>query len=132
MDTEKPLPLALNDLAEVLRRDKRYDEAAQFARRATSVAPDFYVAWETLAAALLDGKGDLAEAEKAASKAVALSTDANGREMDVRMLVTLARVQFAQGALKKARATALKVRRRMNELSPFEQQEFKDFMERVK
>ncbi len=132
VDTEKPLPLALNDLAEVLRRDKRYDEAAQFARRATSVAPDFYVAWETLAAALLDGKGDLAEAEKAASKAVALSTDANGREMDVRMLITLARVQFAQGALKKARATALKVRRRMNELSPFEQQEFKDFMERVK
>ena len=132
VDNEKPLALALNDLAEVLRRDKRAGEAIRFARKATETDPKLYITWETLASSLLDGGGDLDEAEQAAKKAVSLSKGENGRETDVRMLITLARVQFAKNDVKRARGTILKVRRRMNELSPYEQQEFKDFMERVK
>ena len=132
VDNEKPLALALNDLAEVLRRDKRAGEAIRFARKATQADPRLYISWETLASSLLDGGGDLDEAEQAANKAVQLSKGENGRETDVRMLITLARVQFARNDVKRARGTILKVRRRMNELSPYEQKEFKDFMERVK
>ena len=132
VDNEKPLALALNDLAEVLRRGKRLGEAVHFARKATETDPKLYVAWETLASSLLDGNGNLDEAEKAAEKAVELSKGENGRETDVRMLITLARVQFARGDVKHARTTIIKVRRRLNELSPYEQQEFKEFADRVK
>ena len=48
VDTEHPIPAALNDLAEALRRLQRYDEAERFARQAFNVAPDLYVSWETL------------------------------------------------------------------------------------
>ena len=38
----KPVPLALNDLAEVLRRNKNFDDAELYARKAVKAAPRIY------------------------------------------------------------------------------------------
>ncbi len=123
-DTSKPIVLAQNDLAEVLRRTKRYEEAERYARLAVRAAPDLYVAWETLGAILLDANGDLNEAEQCVTKACSLSKSKSGREEDVRMLVTLARVQIAKGDRQRANMTMRKVQGRIDELSDFEKREF--------
>ena len=126
-DAAKPPALALNDLAEVLRRKKEFSEAEHYARKATTVAPGLYVAWETLGSILMDANRDLDEAEAAVKKACDLSKDSAGREIDVRMLVSLARAQLMRKDLNHARATVRKVRARVTELSDFELKEFEDF-----
>ena len=125
-DAPKPVSLALNDLAEVLRRSNRIEEAEKYARRAVETAPGLYVAWDTLGTIILARKGDLAEAEKCANRACELSRDENGNEVDIRMLITLARVQFAKGDTLRAKGTLRKVQSRLDELSPFEKQEFEE------
>ena len=132
VDTPKPTPLALNDLAELYRRTKRPDLAERAARRAIKVAPKLYVCWETLASALLDRGVNLDEAEAAAKKACELSRDEKGRERDVRMLVTLARVQVKKGDLAHARGSIRKVRARIAELNEFEKREFEEFAKGVR
>ena len=110
---------AQNDLAEVLRRQQRYDEAEKFAREAVKNQPKLYVAWETLGSALLDQKKDLDEAEKCVEKAISLSKTESKIE-DIRMQITLARVQIARGALDKARVTLRTLRKRSSELSNYD------------
>ncbi len=95
-DDEHPMPTALNDLAEVLRRQKKYADAEKAAREAVKLAPNLYVAWETLASLLLDQKKNLAEAEECVNKAIEISKKVVP-EGDVRMRITLARVQLAKG-----------------------------------
>ena len=135
-DADKPVPLALNDLAEVLRRNKNFTDAEHYARKAVKASPKLYVAWETLGSILMDAKkGDksaLAEAEKCILKACELSKDEKGREADVRMLVALARVQALQGDRPRARGTIRKVQSRVNELSDFERREFEELKKGVR
>ena len=126
-DAPQPVPLALNDLAEVLRRLKRLDEAERYARKATETAPGLYVAWETLGSILMAAGRNLDEAEAAIRKACQLSKDAKtGKEADVRMLVSLARVQIRNKDKEHARLTIRKVRARLDELSAFEREEFEE------
>lgn len=137
-DAPRPVVLAMNDLSEVLRRQKKFAEAERYARLAVKTAPNLYVAWETLGSILMDRdrKGadrqrDLAEAEQAIRKACDLSHSENGRADDVRMLISLARVQFEKGDRKEGLMTLSKVRRREKELSEFEKGELKELMKRV-
>ena len=132
IDNANPIPLALNDYAEVLRRRGSLDEAERYARRTVESAPGLYVAWDTLATILLEKKSSLDEAEQCIKKACELSRDEKGREKDVRMLITLARVQKAKGDTLKAKMTARSVTRRLSELSEYERQEFEEFMKGVK
>ena len=127
-DAPQPVPLALNDLAEVLRRQKRYDEAERYARKAVEKAPGLYVAWETLGSVLMDAGSNLDEAEAAIRKACDLSKDKNGHESDVRMLISLARVQLKNGDKTHAKITIRKVQSRKGELSDFERGEFEELI----
>jgi len=127
----KPNVLALNDLAEVLRRNKVYVEAERYARKAVEAAPSLYVAWETLGAILMDAKGNLDEAEKCVRKACELSKK-NGREEDVRMLVSLARVLSLKGDKTHAKNAIRKVQARIGELSEFEVKEFEELKKGVR
>lgn len=122
----QPVALALNDLAEVLRRTQRLVEAETYARKAVKAAPGLYVAWETLGSILMDQNRDFAEAESCIRKACELSKGPNGREADVRMLVSLARVQLKAGDKQHAKVTIRKVQSRLGELSDFEKREFED------
>ena len=131
-DAPKPVPLALNDLAEVLRRRKSFSDAERYARLATKTAPKLYVAWETLGAILMDAKGDLGEAEMCIKKACELSRDASGKEEDVRMLISLARVQLLNGDKSRARLAIRKVGKRIDELSEFERNEFEELKRRAR
>ena len=129
VNTPKPNVLALNDLAEVLRRNKAYAEAERYARQAVQVSPNLYVAWETLGAVIMDAKGNLDEAEKCVRKACDLSRK-NGKEEDVRMLISLGRVQLLKGD-KHAKGTFRKVQGRIDELSEFEKKEFEELRKGV-
>lgn len=132
VDTEKPVILALNDLAEVLRRGKKFAEAERHARKATELAPHLYVAWETLGSVLLDMNARLDEAEACIRKACELSKGKNGREADIRMLISLARVQLRNGDKSRARGTIRKVQAREKELSAFEKNEFEELKKRAR
>ena len=132
VSVEPPIGLALNDYAEVLRRRGDFNEAERQARRAVDTAPGLYVAWETLGSILLDKNGSLDEAEQYIKKACDLSKDKDGKETDVRMLVSLARVQIARGDTMRAKATARRVRGRISTLTEYERQEFEELMKGVK
>ena len=131
-DAPQPVVLALNDLAEVLRRTKNFVEAERYARKATEKAPGLYVAWETLGSVLMDAGHSLDEAEACIRKACELSKDKNGHEADIRMLVSLARVQVRRNDVQHAKVTIRKVRSRIKELSEFEKREFEDAVKGVR
>jgi tetratricopeptide (TPR) repeat protein len=124
--------LAYNDLAEVLRRLKKFDEAEKYARKAVEITPNLYVAWETLGSILMDMGKSFEEAEKYIQKACDLSKDEQGGAADVRMLISLARVQKARGQMKRAKSTMRMVQSRMNELTDYERREFEELMRSVK
>ncbi len=111
-DGAHPLPAAQNDLAELLRRRGNLVEAETFARAATKTDPMLYVSWETLCATLLDRGKDLDEAEQCIKKAIDLS---EGK--DLRMQLTLARVQMAKKDFTKARSTLRALSKRREEFS---------------
>jgi tetratricopeptide (TPR) repeat protein len=112
-----PSSAALNDLAEVLRRIQRFDEAEKFARQAIALNPDLYVAWETLGAVLLESNKDLIEAERVVRKAMELYAD------DLRIRITLARILLKKGDIERARETIRQIKSRQGELSKFDQAE---------
>ena len=109
-----PSSAALNDLAEVLRRIKKLVDAERFARESIKRNPDLYVAWETLGSILLDGNRNLEEAESAVNKALTLFKD------DVRIKITLARIQSRRGNIERARETLSQVKARQGELTKFD------------
>jgi tetratricopeptide (TPR) repeat protein len=113
----EPIPAALNDLSEVLRRARRLPEAESFARQATVKAPALYVAWETLGAILLE-QNRLAEAETALLEAVRINPE------DARMQVSLARLWLAKGELERARESIRLARRNLDAFSDYERAEF--------
>ena len=131
-DAAQPVPLALNDIAEALRRRKEYAEAEKYARKAVKAAPSLYVAWETLGSILMDEGRDLDEAESCIRKACDLSKAKNGREADIRMLISLARVQLKRGDKQHAKVSIRKVQNRIGELSAFERREFEEVKKSVR
>lgn len=110
-----PSAFALNDLAEVLRRIRKFDEAERCARNAVKMDQGLYVAWETLAAILLESDKDLNEAEKAVRKAMEIFAD------DLRIRITLARIQLKKGDIERARETIRQLKSRQGELTKFDQ-----------
>ena len=130
IDGEKPIAAALNDLAEVLRRLQRYDEAEAFARKSVAAQPNLYVAWETLGSSLLDQNKNLEEAEKCVEKAIQLAK-AELKVEDIRMQITLARVQIAKGSLDKARTTLRQLRKRAAELSNYDRDQLETLTKAV-
>jgi len=113
----QPSAAALNDLAEVLRRIRKFDEAEKHARAALASNPDLYVAWETLAVILLESGKNLDEAEQAVRKSLELFQE------DLRVQITLARILLQKGETERARETLRKVKSRQGELGPFDQAE---------
>ncbi len=113
----EPLPVALNDLAETLRRIRKFAEAEKFARQATVKSPNLYVAWETLAALLMD-QNRLADAEVAMNEAASRNKD------DARVQVSMARLQFLKGDLDRTREIIKQVRKNLDQLNAFERAEF--------
>ena len=129
----RPVPLAQNDLAEVLRRQRRFKEASQYAYAAVKSAPELYVTWETLASILLDsGHHDIDEIEKYARKALEVAKKNGVEKEDVRVLITLARVLIKKGDIIRAKATLGKVRARIDELSEFEKKEYEELRKHVR
>ena len=114
----RPLAAAQNDLAEVLRRLQRSDEAEAFARLAVENDPSLYVAWETLGSALLDQGKDLDEAQSCVEKAISLAKKA--KTDDIRMQITLARVQVARKDWAQARITLRLLEKRQKDLDPYD------------
>jgi tetratricopeptide (TPR) repeat protein len=114
---KEPAAAALNDLAEVLRRNRRMDEAEAYVRQALKINAELYVAWETLGAILTE-KGALDEAEKALDKSLALYDD------DLRVKLSMARLQMKKGNLIRARELMLQIRKHQAKLPPFDQREF--------
>ena len=131
-DAPQPVSLAMNDLAETLRRLKNFKEAEIYARKAIRTDPNLYVAWETLGSILMDAGESLDEAEACVRRACELSKQKDGRASDVRMLISLARVQIARRDFKRARLTMRKVQARLKELSDFEKQEFEEMRKSVR
>ena len=131
-DAPVPVPMAMNDLAETLRRRKDFNEAETYARKAVRTAPDLYVAWETLGSILMDAGRNLDEAEDCVRRACELSKQKDGRASDVRMLISLARVQIARRDFQRARLTIRKVQARSKELSDFEKEEFEEMRKSVR
>ena len=112
-----PSAAALNDLSEVLRRIRKFDEAEKHARAALKLSPDLYVAWETLAVILLEADKDLNEAEQAVRKSMELFAE------DLRVRITLARILLKKGEIERARETIRQLKSRQSELSGFDQAE---------
>ena len=96
------------------------------------MAPNLYVAWETLGSVLMDANHNLDEAENCIRRACELSRAKDGREADVRMLMALARVQIMRKDLQHAKVTVRKVQNRLDELSDFEKSEFEEIRKRTR
>jgi len=129
-DARKPVVIAMNDLAEVYRRKKNYAEAERYARMAIKAAPDLYVCYETLGTVIVEKGGDLAEARTNIQKAVDLSKK-DGKPEDIRMLISLARVQLKEGDKRLARMTLRSVQSRLDELSGFERVEYDELLQQT-
>ena len=98
------MPIALNNLAECLRRRKEYTEAESFARKATESDPKMVAAWETLGAIILDC-GDASryeEAEGYLQKAWDM-TKGDGEKTSYNVAVSLARAKALRGDKASAR-----------------------------
>lgn len=121
----KPSAAALNDLAEVLRRIRKLDEAEKYVRQALKMSGDLYVAWETLASTLLDENKNLDEAEHAVRKALELFKD------DLRVTITLAKIQFRRGDVELARGTIRQLQKRQGELMKYDQDELAKLVRQV-
>ena len=129
---EKPIAAAQNDLAETMRRLQRFDEAEGLARAAVKNQPNLYVAWETLGSSLLDQKKNLDEAEECVKKAIELLKKNSKGADDIRMQITLARVQLARGDMGRARGTLRTLRSKQNELTSYDRKELEKLLKSAK
>lgn len=128
-DAPQPNVLALNDLAEVLRRTDRPAEAETYVRRALEKAPDFYILHETLGVVLLEQDKDLDAAEASILKALELSKNEKGGTEDVRLYASLARIQLRRGDKKAARQSLRRVEPKIDELTDYEKRELEEIKE---
>lgn len=131
-DAPQPNVLAMNDLAEVLRRNSNFAEAEKYARMAIAKMPNFYIVRETLASILMDSNGDLDEAQASVLKAIELAEKESGKDADIRIFMTLAKVQSMKNDKKGALSSIRKVQSRVNELSDYERRQFEEIKRGVK
>lgn len=131
-DAPQPNILALNDLAEVLRRTERLPEAERRIRSAIERSPDFYILHETLGEILMDQDKNLDEAEASVRKAIELSRAEKSGFEDVRLYASLARVQVMRGDMKGARSSVRRVEAKIGDLNEFERREFEETKKGVK
>jgi len=110
-----PTLAALNDYAECLRRMKRLEDAERVARQAVEKNQEMYVVWETLACILME-RDKLDEAEEALGKSLTLE----GGGEDLRVTVSMARLQLRKGNTARARELAGIIRKRQNELPDYD------------
>ena len=132
VSAKRPIAAAQNDLAETLRRLQRYDEAETMARAAIKNQKELYVAWETLGSCLLDQKKGLDEAENCVKKAIDLLKAGKKGTDDIRMQITLARVQLARGDFGRARGTLRTLQRKQNELSSYDRKQLESLLKTAK
>ena len=78
----------------------------------------------SLGSILLDQKKNLDEAEKCVQKAIDLTKQDGAKINDIRMQITLARVQIAKGDRARARGTLRSIMSHQKELSKYEYGEF--------
>ena len=131
VNTARPNVLALNDLAEVLRRTEKLAEAETHIRKAIELSPTFYILYETLGVILMDQQKNLEEAEKCINKSIELSKQEQGGEEDVRIYMSLARVQTMRGDMKGAKRSLRKVMPKLDTLTEFEKREFEEIKKGV-
>ena len=131
VNTSRPNVLALNDLAEVLRRTEKLAEAETHIRKAIELSPTFYILYETLGVILMDQQKNLEEAEKCINKSIELSKQEQGGEEDVRIYMSLARVQTMRGDMKGAKRSLRKVMPKLDTLTEFEKREFEEIKKGV-
>lgn len=117
----EPTLAALNDYAECLRRMKRYDEAERVARQAVDKNQEMYVVWETLASILTE-QGKLDEAEQALQKALSLD------DTDLRVTVSMARLQLRKGDVERARVLVGIIRKRQSELPDYDLERLQELL----
>lgn len=130
-EADRPVDLALNDLAELYRRSSRPEEAIACAEKAVSANPKLYVAKSTLASALMDVNRDLPRALALMNEAIELSK-VDGRVEDFRMYISLARAQFLNGNVQEARTTLRKMKSQEGSLAGFEKREYEELLKSVK
>ena len=117
-------PEALNDLAELLRMTGNREEAEKRIRAAISIAPDYYIIWDTLGGILADG-GDLSGSEEAYLKSLEIFSD------DPRVHMNYAKVLLKKGEIVKARELVMKVNAKRSELTPQDQAILDDLKAKV-
>jgi len=130
-DAPQPNVMALNDLAEVLRRTNNFQEAERYVRKGIEIAPDFYILHETLASILMDQNINLDEADASIRKAIELFKSEKKSDADLRTYMSLARIQVLRGDMKGAKASIRRVQNRVSELSDFEKSEFEEIKKSV-
>ena len=130
-DAEKPVDLALNDLAETYRQLGRPEDAVAYAEKAIAANPRLYVAKATLASALMDSKRELPRALALMNEAIEASK-VDGRVEDFRMYIELARAQLLNGDKTAARMSLRKMKSQAGKLSPFEKKGYEELLESVK
>ena len=116
----KPIPAALNDLAEVLFRIKKLPEAEKYAREAVKADAKLYVAWATLGSVLLAQEKNLDEAEKCVNKAIEMFGD------DHRIKITLARIFLKKGETERARTLIHQIKTHADKLPDFDKHELEN------
>lgn len=130
--------LALNDLAELFRRTDRPDEAEKTIRAAIEIAPNYYILYDTLSSILMKkaASGDdvevLDEAEKSIRRALELSKTENGGVEDIRLYMSLARVQIRRGDKQGARSSVRRVEAKSADLTEFERRELEEVKKSAK
>lgn len=132
VNTPRPHAMAMNDLAEVLRRTERLPEAEQQIRKGIEMSPNFYILHETLASILMDQNRNLDEAEASIRKAIELFKGEKKSDADMRTYMSLARVQVLRGDMKGAKASIRRVQSKISELSDFEKSEFEEIKKSVR
>ena len=80
----------------------------------------------------MDANRNMDEAENCIRRACELSRTKEGKDADVRMLMSLARVQAKRGDMQHAKVTIRKVQNRLDELSEFEKKEFEEIRKRAR
>jgi tetratricopeptide (TPR) repeat protein len=108
---ENPPPEAVNNLADLLRRQGRLDEAETIALRAVALAPESADALDTLACVYLD-KGQMEKALERVVRARKIAPD------NWQIAFTEARVLMGDGRKEEARVLLNKVRKHLDLLPP--------------
>jgi len=117
-------PQALNDLAYVLYKQQKFDDAETLVRESLAINDRNSSAWDTLGAVLME-KNQLAESEAALLKSLTIKPNTAS------VLLTLALLHEKQDRLDESLKNANEINARMNELSPEAQTKLRGLIDRL-